>query len=178
MPEACFKILKIDRWNMQLKNKSHYFWTGVYNINTMWLGDTVRQTSRGLSFRGKSAWPYRVTTKYPGILFIQCKQTWVEMTLWNDKSYDFTNNCSPVRVWRRQPSQQLDNVAEGRRPELLFNTPRTLPNLQLRPIIYMEIFTEIDNISLWRFTVSAPGLPFRSARIPWNNNGLIHVTPQ
>ena len=50
----------------------------IYNRNTLWLRDTVRQTSRGksaaagptagrprpLTSRGMSAWPYRVTTKY------------------------------------------------------------------------------------------------------------------
>ena len=28
--KACFKILLIDISNMHLKNKSHYFWTGLY----------------------------------------------------------------------------------------------------------------------------------------------------
>ena len=31
MLKACCKILMIDGSNMHLKNKSHYFWTGVYN---------------------------------------------------------------------------------------------------------------------------------------------------
>ena len=54
--------------------------------------------------------------------------------LWNDISYDFTNNCLPVSAWQCQPSEQLDKVSEGRMPEHLLNTPRILPNLQLRPI--------------------------------------------
>ena len=109
------------------------------------------------------------------------------MTLWNDKSYDFINNCFPVLGWRRQPIQQLDKVSEGQRPEHLLNTPRALPNMQLRPIIYIYIyiymcvcvcvcyFAETCNTSLrnpkkwlidWCSTIAAPGLPLRFARIP------------
>ena len=35
---------------------------------------------------------------------------------------------------------QIDKMAEGRRPEHLLNTPRTVPKLQLRPIVYVELF--------------------------------------
>ena len=37
-----------------------------------------------------------------------------------------------MRAWRRQSSLQLDKVSQGQRPEHLFNTPRTVPNPQLR----------------------------------------------
>ena len=74
---------------------------------------------------------------------LRSKQTEVEITtvtLWNDKSYDFTNNCLPKRAWRHQPNQPLNKVSDGRRPELLLNASRTVLNLRLHPIIYMELF--------------------------------------
>ena len=65
----------------------------VYNRNTAWLRDTVRQTSRGksaaagrtagpprpLTSRGTSAWPYRVTTQYsfyPVQMYKLTQQKW------------------------------------------------------------------------------------------------------
>ena len=45
-----------------------------------------------------------------------------------------------MHAWRRQSSHQLDKMSQGQRPEHLFNTPRTVPNTQLRTIIYMELF--------------------------------------
>ena len=53
-----------------------------------------------------------------------------------------------MRTWRHQSSQQLDKVPEGRRPEHLLNTPRTLPNLQLHAIIYMELLHATDHFEI------------------------------
>ena len=57
---------------------SYHWWCNVYNKNTLWLHDIVRQTFRGksaaaappagqpraLTSGGMSAWPYRATTKF------------------------------------------------------------------------------------------------------------------
>ena len=48
------------------------------------------------------------------------------LTLWNDKSKGFADYV-PLRAWRCQPSQQIDKVSEGQRPEYLLNAPSTLP---------------------------------------------------
>ena len=45
---------------------------------------------------------------------------------------------TPVRMVH-QPCHQLDKVTEGRSPEDLMNTPKGVPTLQLRLIIYMEL---------------------------------------
>ena len=67
-------LLNILFWNVCVLDFIHI----LDKRNTLWLRDTVRQTSRGksadaglnagrprlLTSRGMSAWPYRVTTKY------------------------------------------------------------------------------------------------------------------
>ena len=51
-------------------------WSYGYNRNTLWLRDTVRQTSRGpLTSIGMPAWPYRVTKKY-SFYSIQTNISW------------------------------------------------------------------------------------------------------
>ena len=140
----------------------------------------VRQTARGksaaaaptaglpppLNSQGMSAWPHRVTTNNS---FIQYKQTYVVITkvaLWNDKSFDFTHNCLSVSSWC-QPSQQLHKVSEGLRYDHFFNTPRSLPNLQLRPIIYMELFDrnmQQINLKTNKYSIDDPRSPRRGSR--------------
>ena len=141
----------------------------------------VRQTSRGksaaaaptaglpwpLNSQGMSAWSYRVTTNHS---FIQYKQTSVVITkvaLWNDKTFDFTNTCLPASSWWCQPSQQLDKVSEGLRYDHFLNTPRSLPNLQLRPIIYMELFDrnmQQINLKTNKYSIDDPRSPRRGSR--------------
>ena len=116
-----------------------------YNRNTLWLRDTVRQTSREksvaagpttgrpqpLTFRGMSAWPYRVTTKY---------------SFYPVRTHKMLNNCANCALkWEIQwfdgelfihtcmtsPAKWADVTCqvkpEGRRPKPLFNIPRTVP---------------------------------------------------
>ena len=98
-------------------------WVNVllgYNRNTLWIRETVRQTSRGksaaagtttvrprpLTSRGMSAWPYRVTTKYsfyPVRIHIIC---WIK------------NNCANCALKRE--IQWFDG-------ELFFHTCMTSP---------------------------------------------------
>ena len=87
---------------------------------------------------------------------IQYKQTSVEITtvtLWNDKSYDLTNNSLPLRAWRRQTSQQLDKVSEAEGPNTHCITQGLHPTyncVQLYHIIYIYIhsyFMDICNRS-------------------------------
>ena len=97
--------------------------TAVYNRNTAWLRDTVRQTSRGKSAAaGRTAvsWPYRVTTQY-SFYPVQCIVNTTKVKLWNYKSNDLPVNGLPTRMWSRQPIHQLEKVSEGRRPEHLLN---------------------------------------------------------
>ena len=134
----------------------------IYNRNTAWLRDTVRQTSRGksaaagqttgaprqLTSQGTSAWPYCVATQY-SFYPVQYIVNITKMKLWNHKSNDLLKNGLPMRAWRRQPSHQLDKVSEGRRLEHLLNNPGTVLNLQFRPSIYMGlIISEMCNKSL------------------------------
>ena len=53
MLKACFKILMIDRSNMHLKNKSNYFWTGVYILTEQRLFN-ITVTSQSARLRLKS----------------------------------------------------------------------------------------------------------------------------
>ena len=52
-------------------------------------------------------------------------------------------------AWRRQLNHKLDKVSKIQKPRHLFNTPKTVPNLNLRPIIHMELFHgNMDQIAL------------------------------
>ena len=144
---------------------------------------------RPLTCWGISAWPYRVTTKYS---FIPCKYISYNnnsgASKWQIKRFNkFV--FSPVRMVL-QPCHQLKKVTEGRRPEHLLNTRKTVPTLHLCPIIYMQLFNgNMQQIALKLYKINRltwlPWSPWSrvaraliGARIPWYNNSHTIVTSQ
>ena len=55
MLKACFKILMINKSNMHLKNKSHYFLTGVFKCN---LSVKLGKVTRGVKNTRRAALTY------------------------------------------------------------------------------------------------------------------------
>ena len=116
-----------------------YVFVKGYNGNTLWLRDTVRQTSRGksaaagrprpLTSRGMSAWPYRVVTKYAFYPVRthkmlnncpNCALKW-EIPLFDGELFIHTCMTSPAK-WADVTCQVKP---ESRRPEPLFNITKT-----------------------------------------------------
>ena len=142
---------------MSSLNKSNPIQPYTYNRNTLWLRNTVRQTSRGksvaarptagrprpltslrstrrpLTSLGMSAWPYRVTTNIPFILYIHIrwliKHSCTNCALkWETQWFDgelFIHTCMT------SPAERADIICQvkskGRRPDPLFKIPRTSP---------------------------------------------------
>ena len=85
------------------------------------------------------------------IPFIQYKYiaSTTMVKLWNYKSNDLPKNGLPMRVWRRQPSHQLNKVSKGRRPEHLLNSTGTALNYNCVPQYMWGYFSEMRNKSHW-----------------------------
>ena len=158
---------------------------GAYNRNTLWLRDTVRQTSRGksaaagptagrprpLTSRGMSAWPYRVTTKYsfyPVRTFKMLNKKMIALTvLWTEKYSDLMANYLSILVWRRLPSELTSPVEWS--PTLCSISQRTAPGPQKAKIwilIYSIPSDEENRIKITRI-LSINALLSPSLRNVW-----------
>ena len=119
-----------------------------YNMNTLWLRDTVRATAgrpQPLTSLEMSTWPYRVSTE------CDVETNIIVLTvLWNEKSGDLMTNCLSKLAWCRLSREMTSTVKWNLRAEGL-----GLISLRIRSSQFYELIIVENELSRkWAYKIS------------------------